>query len=92
MTEPYRQPLSSIQPKSNEGISDQVKALTGDLSDLATRVKDLTQSKLANAASDIQGAATATTDQYEAIVRRNPTQAALVAAGVGFLIGLLVTR
>jgi ElaB/YqjD/DUF883 family membrane-anchored ribosome-binding protein len=44
------------------------------------------------ATEQVQDKAKETLGDIEAAIRRNPTQGALIAAGVGFVVGLLLTR
>jgi ElaB/YqjD/DUF883 family membrane-anchored ribosome-binding protein len=44
------------------------------------------------ATEQVQDKAKETLGDIEVAIRRNPTQGALIAAGVGFVVGLLLTR
>ena len=75
-----------------QGISDQITALRGDLSGLATTVSSLAKDQIGETATDLQGAAADKTQDLKAAIRGNPMQAAAIAAGVGFVLGLVLTR
>ena len=66
-------------------VGDNVAALRTDIANLAESVKRL-------ATEQVQDKAKETLGDIEAAIRRNPTQGALIAAGVGFVVGLLLTR
>lgn len=63
-------------------------ALRKDVADLTSSLKELSKENLQKAGS----AAEKGISKFEKTVRANPTQSAVVAAGVGFLIGLMMTR
>jgi ElaB/YqjD/DUF883 family membrane-anchored ribosome-binding protein len=92
MNDIFRKPSEPTPYKPTEGISEQVKLLQSDLGNLASKVSDITKAKFAEATSDIQHKASETSDQLEGMIRKNPTQAALAAVGIGFVLGLLLTR
>jgi len=66
-------------------VGDNVAALRTDIANLAESVKRL-------ATEQVQDKAKETLGDIEAAIRRNPTQGALIAAGVGFVVGLILTR
>lgn len=61
-------------------------------SDLASSAKEYANAELGGAVDKAQEEAKLRMGQLETQIRKNPTQAALIAAGVGFLVGLVVTR
>ena len=71
---------------------DTVETLKADLGKLSDTVKSLANEQFGNVAEKVQDKAAATVTELESAIRRNPSQAAIVAAGLGFLIGLIVTR
>ncbi len=73
-------------------VSGQIKLLQDDIGQLVTTIGELTKETVATATTEAQRAAGQTTERYETMVRNNPTRAALAAAGVGFVLGLLLTR
>jgi ElaB/YqjD/DUF883 family membrane-anchored ribosome-binding protein len=80
---------SSSRSDSNRGsaneVQDNAAALRTDIANLAESVKRL-------ATEQVQDKAKETLGDVEAAIRRNPTQGALIAAGVGFVVGLIITR
>lgn len=92
---------SSHDPQANKSTSyggsakevqDDVDSLRKDIASLATSVSSLASEKVATAAGDAQAMAKEKLGDFESAIRQNPTQSALIAVGVGFLIGLVLTR
>ncbi len=73
-------------------VSDSVAALRADIAALADSVKRLAAEQIGTSAEDVQDKAVEKLSDIEAAIRRNPTQAALIAAGVGFVVGLILSR
>jgi len=73
-------------------VGDNVQALRDDIASLAESVKRLASEQLGSSVEDIQDKAKEKVGDIEAAIRRNPSQAALIAAGVGFLVGLILSR
>ncbi len=71
---------------------DNVAALRADISNLADSVKRLAKEQLGATAEEVQDKAKEKLGDLEAAIRRNPSQAALIAAGVGFVFGLILSR
>ena len=69
-----------------------VETLRSDIASLATSVSKLASDKVGVAAGDAQAMAEEKLGDIETAIRQNPTQSALIAVGVGFLIGLVLTR
>jgi ElaB/YqjD/DUF883 family membrane-anchored ribosome-binding protein len=82
----------SSQPSQTSAASDSYEAIKSDLSNLADTVKNLASEQLGAVAGTAQDQVKQKLGDFEASVRNNPTQAALIAAGVGFLVGLVMTR
>jgi hypothetical protein len=68
-------------PASEITVSDNLVALRADLTGLAESVKRL--------AADSPGLAL---EGFESSIRRKPVQATLIAAGVGFVLALILAR
>jgi ElaB/YqjD/DUF883 family membrane-anchored ribosome-binding protein len=66
---------------SDVSVSDNLVALRADLTGLAESVKQL--------AAESPGLAL---EGFESSIRRNPVQATLIAAGVGFVLALILAR
>ncbi len=73
-------------------VSDDFTALRDDVARLADSVSKLAADQLGSSVEDLQEKAGAHVNAAEQAIRRNPTQAALIAAGVGFLVGLIMIR
>ena len=84
-TTQMRNPSSASSP-------DTVETLKADLGKLADTVKSLATEQFGSVAENVQVKAATTVTDLETAIRKNPTQAAVVAAGVGFLVGLVLTR
>ena len=85
-------PKSSTNGGAGARVSDDVSKLKNDIANLADSVRNLAGEKVGTTAEEVQATAKEKLGELEAMVRKNPTQSALVAAGVGFLIGLILTR
>lgn len=81
---PYGGPTKEVQ--------DDVEALRSDIASLASSVSKLASEKVGSAAGEAQAMAKEKLGDIESAIRQNPTQSALIAVGVGFLIGLVLTR
>jgi ElaB/YqjD/DUF883 family membrane-anchored ribosome-binding protein len=73
-------------------VGDNVQALREDIASLAQSVKRLASEQLGTSVEDLQDKAKEKVGDVEAAIRRNPSQAALIAAGVGFVFGLILSR
>ena len=73
-------------------VKDDVEALRRDIASLASTVSSLATDKLGATLGDAQKKAEQKLSSVEAAIRQNPTQSALIAVGVGFLFGLVLTR
>lgn len=69
-----------------------VQQLKTDLTNLSATVQSLATEHLGAAASSVQREAAIKLNDIESTIRRNPTQAAAIAAGVGFIAGLILRR
>jgi len=73
-------------------VGDNVAALRQDIASLAESVKRLAAEQIGSSVEDVQDKAKETISDIEASIRRNPSQAALIAAGIGFALGLILSR
>jgi ElaB/YqjD/DUF883 family membrane-anchored ribosome-binding protein len=73
-------------------VGDSVAALRADVADLADSVKRLAAEQIGSSVEDVQDKAKEKIGDLEAAIRRNPSQAAVIAAGVGFVVGLILSR
>jgi len=88
----FQDPKSSSNGGHAKAVGDDIDALRSDIASLANSVSKLAGEKLGVAASDVQAVAGERLGDIESAIRRNPTQAAMIAVGVGFLAGLVLTR
>lgn len=77
---------------ATEEVGDNLAALRSDISKLAESVKSLAAEQLGTSAADIQDKAMEKIGDLEGVIRRNPSQSALIAAGLGLLVGLILVR
>ena len=73
-------------------VSEDFTALRDDVARLAESVRKLAADELGASVEDLQMKAGEQITIAERAIRRNPTQAAMIAAGVGFLVGLIMIR
>jgi ElaB/YqjD/DUF883 family membrane-anchored ribosome-binding protein len=73
-------------------VGDNVTALREDIASLAASVKRLASEQLGTSVDDVQDLAKDKVGDLESAIRRNPSQSALIAAGVGLVIGLILAR
>jgi ElaB/YqjD/DUF883 family membrane-anchored ribosome-binding protein len=73
-------------------VKESVSSLRADITELAGAVKRLADAEFGQAASQTQETAERSLHAMEERIRRHPTQSALIAAGAGFLVGLLISR
>lgn len=85
-------PAGSGSRSAASDVGDNVQALREDISSLAQSVKRLASEQLGTSVEDLQDKAKEKVGDVEAAIRRNPSQAALIAAGVGFVFGLILSR
>ncbi len=55
-------------------------------------VKRLAAEQIGTSVEDVQDKATEKLGDLEAAIRRHPSQSALIAAGIGFVVGLIMAR
>jgi ElaB/YqjD/DUF883 family membrane-anchored ribosome-binding protein len=83
---------SSSNGGNGKSVGDDIDALRSDIASLANSVSKLAGETFGTAAADAQAVAGERLGDIETAIRRNPTQAAMIAVGVGFLAGLILTR
>lgn len=82
---------ASTRSAANE-VGDNVTALREDIASLADSVKRLAAEQIGTSVEDVQDKATEKLGDLEAAIRRHPSQSALIAAGIGFVVGLIMAR
>jgi ElaB/YqjD/DUF883 family membrane-anchored ribosome-binding protein len=73
-------------------VGDNVTALRQDIASLAESVKRLAAEQIGSSVEEVQDKAMEKVSDLEAAIRRNPSQSALIAAGIGFVVGLILAR
>ena len=77
---------------AKQSVADDVDALRSDIASLANSVKKLATEKFGATASEALHQGEQKIGEFESAIRRNPTQSALIAVGIGFVVGLILTR
>jgi len=89
----HRKSHQSVRAEeAKHDVTESYDALRRDVADLATSVKRLADAEFGSAAANVQEATQRSVGQIETAIRKNPSQAALIAAGAGFLVGLMISR
>jgi ElaB/YqjD/DUF883 family membrane-anchored ribosome-binding protein len=88
----FQDAQSTIYSGAKKAVGDDVDALRSDIASLASSVSKLATETLGSTVGDVQAKAGEKLGDLESTIRRNPTQSAMVAVGIGFLFGLLLTR
>jgi ElaB/YqjD/DUF883 family membrane-anchored ribosome-binding protein len=78
--------------EAKQEVRESYSDLRGDVASLTEAVKKLANAEFGGAVGDAQQMAEQGLSSVEQSIRKHPTQAALVAAGVGFVVGLLLIR
>ena len=73
---------------SNEELRQQIEALKSDLANLS----DTVRKQASRGIDQAQERAAEKVEDLEAQIRKNPIQATAIAAGIGFLIGAILSR
>ena len=77
---------------TKKSVSEDIDTLRSDMANLASSVGKLATETVGTTVEDAQAKAGEKLGDIEAAIRRNPTQSALIAVGIGFLFGLILTR
>jgi ElaB/YqjD/DUF883 family membrane-anchored ribosome-binding protein len=83
---------STTYSAAKREIGDEIDALRNDIASLASTVSRLATEKAGSALGDTQAIAGEKLGELEKAIRDNPTQSAMIAVGVGFLVGLILNR
>jgi ElaB/YqjD/DUF883 family membrane-anchored ribosome-binding protein len=75
-----------MPPKDD--LSAELQAIRADIQNLASTVRRIAKDELSQA----QASAAESAKQAEDAIRRNPLQAVAIAAGLGFLLGVITRR
>jgi ElaB/YqjD/DUF883 family membrane-anchored ribosome-binding protein len=73
-------------------VKDDAAAIRRDIASLADTVSKLATEKFGAATHDMQASAEQKLGSLEAAIRKSPTQSAMIAVGIGFLVGLVLSR
>ncbi|MGB0085763.1 MAG: DUF883 C-terminal domain-containing protein [Rhodomicrobiaceae bacterium] len=73
---------------TNEELRAQIATLKDDLAQLSGTVKREAKYQI----EDVQDRAVETLEELEAQIRKKPLQSAAIAAGIGFLLGAILSR
>ena len=83
---------STLQGGAKKSVAEDVDALRSDIASLASSVGRLATETVGGSVVEAQAKAGEKLGDIEKAIRANPTQSALIAVGVGFLFGLILTR
>jgi ElaB/YqjD/DUF883 family membrane-anchored ribosome-binding protein len=75
-------------PTSPGTVDHEIETLRTDIADLVASVASVAKAGVA----DAQSAAVEKTNELAHAIKHNPLQATLISVGIGFLVGLLITR
>jgi ElaB/YqjD/DUF883 family membrane-anchored ribosome-binding protein len=75
-----------------KAVADQITLLKNDISGLAKEVTGLTKGKIDDTVAGLQDTAATKADDLAAAIRNEPMKATAIAAGIGFIVGLLLAR
>ena len=88
---PGSDPNPSVKSAASD-VGDNVTALREDIANLAESVKRLAAEQIGTSVEDVQDKAKEKVGELESAIRRNPSQSALIAAGIGLVVGLVLAR
>jgi ElaB/YqjD/DUF883 family membrane-anchored ribosome-binding protein len=88
----YQSAKSAANGGPAKDVKDDIDALRSDISNLANSVSKLASDKFGTVVSDAETMAGQRLGDVESMIRKSPTQSALIAVGIGFLFGLVLTR
>ncbi len=88
----YQGAKSASNGGQTKEVKDDIDALRSDIASLANSVSKLASEKFGAVVSDAEAMAGQRLGDVETMIRKSPTQSALIAVGVGFLFGLVLTR
>ncbi len=88
----YDQSSTGTSQNTSRSAADSYDTIKADLSHLTDTVKKMATEQMGSAVGGAQDQVKQKLGDMESMIRKNPTQAALVAAGVGFLVGLVMSR
>ena len=83
---------SASSPLNKSGIADQIEVLRSDMSGLAAKITGITKEQLSTTLSDVETVATDKTNDLKTSIRSSPMQAVAVSVGIGFVLGLVLSR
>ena len=83
---------SSSTSSSASSAQDSYENLKAEIAGLAETVKKLASEQMGSVVSGAQDQIQEKLGNVESMVRKNPTQSAMVAAGIGFVVGLILSR
>ena len=83
---------SSRTTSASSEAADSYESMKGDIGNLAESVRKLASEQMGSAVEGAQEQVKQKLGAMETTIRKNPTQAALIAAGIGFVVGLVMIR
>lgn len=83
---------STSNPSGKSGIADQIEILKSDMSGLAEKITGFTKEQLSNTASNAEVMASDKAQELKNMITKSPMQSIAVSIGVGFVLGLLLSK
>jgi ElaB/YqjD/DUF883 family membrane-anchored ribosome-binding protein len=75
-------------PLNSGSVDHEIETLKSDVAELVAAVANVAKTGFA----DAQSAAVGKTNELAHSIKHNPMQATLISIGIGFVVGLLITR
>jgi len=88
MVDPKTQPLSEVSASDQPDFEAQIEKLKKDVAAVAGTVSEATSQQL----HDVKEQADAAVGNLESRVRKDPMTSIAIAAGIGLLVGALISR
>jgi len=82
---PNQGPPAVPSDAATSEVGDKLAALREDIANLAESIKRVAAEQIGSSVEDVH-------QSLETHIRRNPTQATLIAAGIGLVVGLILAR
>jgi ElaB/YqjD/DUF883 family membrane-anchored ribosome-binding protein len=82
---------ASNQPNKS-GIADQIETLRSDIAGLAQKVTGVTKDQLNSSMANVESAAADKANELKSTIQANPMQSLAISVGVGFVLGLVLSR
>jgi len=92
MAQPSPNPSMDQKRDDRGNVSDSYETLKSDITKLSQSVKTAATEKIGDAAGNVQETIQRQVGVVETQFRNHPLQSTMIAAGVGLVVGLLISR